>query len=235
MRLILLLALALPCWGAIARVAANCTGTTSCTATGSVTGDLHIALAGRNGSQTAPALPAGWTSLGTVSINGTGSADSSARMACKVATSNDEASGTFTNAGTLILMVYTGFLPGTTATCASTIMGTPSFFSTAPNTTDTTATFNAITVANSDSWVVGFGWCSACTAGIATAPTGMANRDSITGPPGEGGHDTNGTTSGFSSANVTLTTAGRIITGTVEIKAPLASRVRHVVTNGGLE
>lgn len=224
----LCLLLALSCSGQIARTGTSCTGTSSCTPT-SVTGDLHVAYAGRNASATAPTLAAGWTNLGTASINGTSSADSAVRMACKVATSNNEASGTFTNAGTFLLQVYTGFLSGTTATCASVIMGTPSFFTTAPNTTSTTETFNTVTNTNADSWDVGFGYCSACTAGIATAPTGMANQLSITGPPGTGGHDTNGPTSAFNTANVTLTTAGRIITGVVEIKAPLTGQIRHRV------
>ena len=218
---ILLTFSAIPASAALTYVG-NCTGASSCSTTNS-TGDLEIAYAGRNGSSgsTAPSLPAGWTNVGTASINGTGSADSSVRMACKVATGSNEASGTFTNADQLTIHVYSGQRGGTTATCASAILGTPSFFTTTVDTTSTTETFNSITNGDSSSWVAGFGYCSACTAGIDTAPTGMSNRSSRTAPPSIGGHDTNGGVSSWTTADVTLTTAGRIITGTVEIKAPV--------------
>jgi hypothetical protein len=219
-------------FGSITRVAANCTGTSSCTTTGNAIGDLEIAYAGVNLSATAPTVATGWTSVGTGTINGTSTADSAVLMACKVATGTSEASNTFTNATSLIIMVYRGQKAGTTATCASAILGTPSFFTSTVNTTSTTETFNAITNSSGDSFDAGFGYCSACTAGIATAPTAMSNQNSITGPPGMGGHDTNAGGSSFSSANVTLTTAGRIITGTVEIKATCTG-ICHVTTNAG--
>jgi hypothetical protein len=216
----------------IARVAANCTGTSSCTTTGNAVGDLEIAYAGINASATAPTTATGWTSVGTSTINGTSTADSAVRMACKVATGTSEASNTFTNATSLIIMVYRGQAAGTTATCASAILGTPVFTASTVNTTTTTETFGALTNADASSWDVGFGYCSACTAGIGTAPSGMANQNSITGPPGMGGHDTNAKAASFASANVTLTTAGRIITGTVEIKADTVATPTFG-TNGG--
>lgn len=216
---ILLLLLSASASAQIARVAANCTGTTSCTTTGNAVGDLEIAFAGINASSTKP-TNAAWTAVGAgVSLNGSGSADSAAQMFCKVATGTSEASGTFSSTDHVVIMVYSGELSGSTATCASTILGTPSYFNSTVNTTSTTETFNAITSSDSSSWIVGMGYCSACTAGIGTAPTNMANRSSVAGPPSAGGHDTNGTAASFASANVTLTTAGRIITATVEIKA----------------
>jgi len=229
---LLLLLLCVPGMAQIARVSANCTGTSSCTTTGNATGDLEIAIAGRDGSSTAPTTATGWTSVGTATINGTSTADSAIRVACKVATGANEASNTFTNADKVVVMVYNGQAAGNTATCASAILGTPSFFTSTVNTTTTTETFNAITSSNAASWIVGLGYCSACTAGIGTAPTGMANRSSVTGPPAAGGHDTNGTAASFSSANVTLTTAGRILTATVEIKAASAADPTYG-TNGG--
>jgi hypothetical protein len=209
----------------VARAGTNCTGTTSCTPTNAI-GDLQLAYAFRDGSQTAPTVPAGWTSAGTGSINGTSTNDSSAVLACKIATSANEASGTFTNANALVVMVYSG-VGGTTANCNTISIGTPSFFTSTVNTTTTTETFNSLTVGVATSWVVGFGGCSACTAGIGTAPSGMSNRSSVTGPPGAGGHDTNAAGS-FSTANVTLTTAGRIITAVVEVKQAPSGGPRRV-------
>ncbi len=198
----------------------NCTGTSSCSTTNNV-GDLEIAYAGRDGSATAPTTATGWTSVGTKTINGTSSADSAVRMACKVTTGTNEASNTFTNAGRLVIHVYRNQGAGTTATCASAILGTPSFFATAINTTSVTETFNSVTNADAASWDAGFGYAPAATAGITTAPSGMTNRSSAS--TFMGGHDTNAAVASFSTANVTLTTAGRIITGVVEIKALVAT------------
>jgi hypothetical protein len=220
--LLALLALLLLCGaasGQIARVAANCTGTTSCTTTGNAIGDLEIAYAGINATSTKP-TNAAWTAVGAgIALNGTSTADSAVQMFCKVATGTNEASGTFSSTDHVVIMVYTGYRSANTATCATNALGTPSYFASTVNTTTTTETFNAITSGDASSWIVGFGYCSACTAGIATAPTGMANRSSLAGPPSIAGHDTNATAASFSSANVTLTTVGRILTGTVEIKA----------------
>jgi len=229
MRLILvLLLLACAAPAQVARAGTNCTGTTSCTPTNAI-GDLQLAFAFRDGSQTAPTVPAGWTSAGTASINGTSSADSAAVLACKISTSANEASGTFTNANSLVIMIYSG-VGGTTANCNTVSIGTPSFFTSTVNTTTTTETFNSLTNGSATSWVIGFGGCSACTAGIGTAPTGMSNRSAHSSgtPPSTGGHDTNGAVASFTTANVTLTTAGRIITAVVEVKAAALGRPRRV-------
>lgn len=206
-------------WAQIARTGTPCTAAgSSCTPT-AASGVLQIAYAGRDGSATAPSLASGWTSVGTATINGTSSADSAARMACRITGSANQASGTFTNATTLIVVSYTGFKPIGAGTCASTTLGTPSFFTSTVNTTTTTETFNSITTSDSSSWVFGAGYAPAATAGMNTAPSGMSN---ITSQGTiEGAHDTNGGVSSFSSANVTTTTASRIITGTVEIKSNL--------------
>ncbi len=211
----------------------SCTGTSSCTAA-NTSGDIELAYAGRNGSggSVAPTVPAGWTSIGSGSINGTSSADSSTVLACKITTSNSEASTTFTNAGTFIILVYRGQHSGNTAACTAggTIVGTPSFFTSTVNTLPTTETFNTVNNGDAAAWDVGFGYCSACTGGIATAPAAMTNRTSITGPPGSGGHDTNAAVASFSTANVTLTTGTRIITAVVEVKAAVLAN--PTVDNG---
>lgn len=199
----------------------TCNGTTSCTPPAHQVGDLFLAFVGRDASTTAPTLPSGWTSVTTASINGNSTADSAVLVACKVATTTSETVTGFTNGANLVAQVYRGQRAGTTATCASAILGTPSNFTSTANTTTTTETFNAITSGDRSSWIVGFGYAPAATAGISTAPAGMTNRSAASTKAG--GHDTNATAASFSSANVTLTTAGRIITTTVEIKAKVAT------------
>lgn len=210
----------------------QCNGTTSCASVPShAVGDLFIAFAGRDASTTAPTLPSGWTSVTTASINGTSTADSVIRVACKVATSTSETITGFTNAGNLVAHIYRGARADTTANCAANILGTPSNFTSTVNTTTTTVTYNSITNGDSASWDVGFAYTPAATAGTSTAPTGMVNR-SLSGSTKAAGQDTNGGVSSFATANVTVTTAGRVITSTMEIKAAQASTPTFVPSFG---
>ncbi len=195
----------------------SCNGTTSCAVVPShQTGDLFIVIAGRDGSQTAPSLPATWTSVTTASINGTSSNDSSVLIACKVATGSSETITGFTNSGSLVASIYRGSKAIAGGTCATDVLGTPSNFTSTVNTTTTTVTYNSITTANSASWVVGLGYAPAATAGIGTAPALMSNR----GASGStaAANDTNAGVASWTTANVTVTTAGRVITSTFEIK-----------------
>lgn len=66
-------------------------------------GDLMIIYAFRDGSTTNPSLPAGWISSATP--DGT---TCSARVGCRVATSNAETSGTWTNATAVLCVVLRG-------------------------------------------------------------------------------------------------------------------------------
>jgi hypothetical protein len=213
-----LLMLSASCAHAAISEIGTCNGTTSCTAPTHKPGDLFVAYAGVNLTATAPTNPAGWTSVGTSSINGTSTADSAVRVSCKVASSAAETITGFTSATSLIVVVYRGADVSGASSCGAVVA--PVFFTSTVNTTSTTETFSAHTNADSNSWDVGFGYAPAATAGIGTAPTGMTNR--ATQGTVMGAHDTNGGVASFSSANVTLTTAGRIITAVVEIKAEAA-------------
>jgi hypothetical protein len=190
---------------------------TSCTPPAHAIGDLFVAAAGRDASATAPTLPSGWTSVTTASINGTSSADSALLVACKVATTTSETATGFTNAGWLAVHIYRGQKGGDTAACASTILGTPQNFTSTVNTTTTTVTYNSVTNADANSWDVGLGFAPAATAGLTTAPTSMTNRSTI-GSTKLAGHDTNAGVSSWTTANVTITTASRVITSVIEIK-----------------
>lgn len=77
------------------------TGTTSATLPAHQTGDLILGFAFRDGSTTLPTLPTGWSSIDTNTTTST-----AARLAYKVATSNSETTGTWTNASSVIFLVY---------------------------------------------------------------------------------------------------------------------------------
>jgi hypothetical protein len=192
--------------------------TSSCTVPAHQVGDLFIAAAGRDGSTSAPSLPAGWTQVSNLSI-GSGGTSSAVRITCKVATTNAETATGFTNAGTLTVLIYRGQDAGLTAVCASGILGTPVTFT---STATTTVTYSAVTNRDANSWNVGIGFSSAAS-NMSTAPSGMTNRTSAGTGPMLGAHDTNGGVSSWSSTNVTANTSGRVITAVVEIKAPGAA------------
>lgn len=198
------------------------TGTTSCTLPAHQSGDLLLAFEGIDGTSTAPTLATGWTNVTTASINGTSTADSAIRVSCKVATGSSETCTGFTTATSLVVNVYRNTKPATTATCASTALGTPSNFTSTINTTSTTVTYNSITNQDAASWDVGFAYTPAATAGLGTAPSGMTARG-LQGSTKAASNDTNGAVSSFSTANVTVTTAGRVLTSTMEIKGPVAA------------
>ena len=81
----------------------SATGTTSATIPSHAAGDLIVAFAYRDGNTTRPTLPSGqnWTQL--TSANGANS--NSHTLAIKTATSSSEATGTFTNATSFIVVV----------------------------------------------------------------------------------------------------------------------------------
>lgn len=213
----------------------QCTGTTSCTPPTHAVGDLFLVAVGRDATVTAPTLASGWTQVTAPSINGTSTADSVMLVACKVATSTSETVTGFTNGANLVAHVYRGAAAGSTSTCASSILGTPSNFTSTVNTTTTTVTYNSITNRDSASWDVGFAYAPAATAGLGTAPSGMTAR-SLAGSTKAAGNDTNAGVSSYSTANVTVTTAGRVITSTFEIKAnegmTLVQRAQNTACSG---
>jgi len=79
------------------------TGTASATLPAHQAGDLILAFAFRDGSTTLPTQPTGWTQIDSASAN-----TCSARVAYKVAASSSETTGTWTNATTVIFLVYRG-------------------------------------------------------------------------------------------------------------------------------
>lgn len=86
----------------------SCTGTSSCTiSTGVASGHIVFAFAFRDGNNTAPTIPTTSPAWNTIS-NGAGSNSNGAAFAWRLASSGTEASGTFTNANSLILVSFSG-------------------------------------------------------------------------------------------------------------------------------
>lgn len=79
------------------------TGTTSATLPAHQAGDLILAFAFRDGSTSQATMPSGWTTIATRTTT-----SAAARTAYKVATSGSETTGTWTNASTVVFLVYRG-------------------------------------------------------------------------------------------------------------------------------
>ena len=110
----------------------SATGTTSATIPSHAAGDLIVAFAYRDGSNTVPTIPTGqnWTTV----FNTTGANTNSHVIVAKKATSSSETTGTFTNATSFIVVVIksTGGIPlgyknGASGTAASTTLSYTGF------------------------------------------------------------------------------------------------------------
>lgn len=158
------------------------------------TGDLILACAARDDSLTPPALPSGWTSLGTQADNASANFACS-RLCYKFAASGAENATGFTDADTLIVHVYRG-VTAVGAYNGGALSGS------------TTINYPALTmqVTNGSSWVVAFADTSNST-GVHTAPTGMVTRinEVVVSPTHEAtSHDTNGGVASWAGQNVAL-------------------------------
>jgi len=100
-----------PAWGTCPSHIANgsityigeANGTTSATLPAHQSGDLILAFAFRDGSTSQATQPSGWTQIDTAAAN-----SCAARVAYKVAASNSETTGTWTDATKVIFLVYRG-------------------------------------------------------------------------------------------------------------------------------
>lgn len=164
---------------AISRLGSG-TGTTSATLPTHAAGDLIIVGAYRDGNATAPSIPGDYTS-----IQSAGASSNSIRVGYKVAASSSEVTGTWTNATSLIVVVYRGVHPvcpigGSAITSgSSTSISYPTIVDFRNN-------------ADTSSWAVGFAGHRSTNVAIETAPSGMTNVTSVSDATDEAGlHDTN--------------------------------------------
>jgi hypothetical protein len=194
-------------------------GTDTFTMPSHETGDLLVVFAYRDGSTTAPGEPAGagWSTIGS----GGGSSNSS-RISYKIAASNSEVSGTWTNATTTFVHVYRGVK--TSDPIGDNNVATGS---------STTITHPALSLAVTDgsSWVASFfGHRSTNATTLTAAPSGMINRSSSADATDQGaGFDTNGGVSSFASRTTAIGgTSSNWIARSVEIEAQPPSKVYFI-------
>lgn len=176
--------------------AAGCTGTTSCTIGVVLTNDLIVCFAFRDGSNTAPTVPGGqnWT---TTTSGGTGANTCSSVLVYRLASSAlDTATGTFTNATSIVCDAWSGVNTTTPVGGESDGGGT--------TTTLSFGTF-AFTVGDGTSWAVGFAGSRQSDGTITNAPSGMTNRQSVSDATDEAAiHDTNGGVASWSTTTVSI-------------------------------
>jgi hypothetical protein len=183
----------------------SCSGTTSCTFSGTATNSLKIVWAFRNASATAPSLPSGWTTITSFATGSSGSI----RIGCNVSSSgSDTGSGTWTNATNIGGISFSGTAVGTTGNCNTTGVNAngqdgKAECATVGNcsaTTSTTASFRGITTSSGSgtSWVaagLGGSAASVCT------PTGMTAQSTTSDVRVM---DSNGTVTGWNTTTCTV-------------------------------
>lgn len=174
---------------------------------GHAAGHLLIIFAFRDGSTTAPTVPAGWSSLGANAGTSCASA-----LAYKVAKDSDT-SGTWTNATDLVCHVYSGQATNKVPVVA------PS----AQTGTGTTVNYSGLAPMQcpGSSWVAAFAGHSSIDTSIETPPTSMVNRTDSPHATAEAvGHDSNGVLNTYTFNGVAVGgTSGNWISKTVEILA----------------
>lgn len=165
-------------------------GTTSATLPAHQTGDLIIAFAFRDGSTTATTLPSGWTSLATVGNNTT-----HGRLAYKVAASSSETTGTWTNATTVVFLVYRGDYDLTNI-LEMDVTNTGS---------GTSVNYPAAGFWKNLAWTVAFAGHRSTNTSLQTPPGTLTLRDNTVDATNEtAAFDSNGVSGGWSSTNVSV-------------------------------
>lgn len=196
---------------AISAISNAAAATTTVAMSTHATGDLILASVRRNGSTTAPTIPAGWTVVktqtGTTSWHG---------VYKKIAASSSETTGTWTSASAVEVNVYRG---ASDAVAANATGGTG---------TGTTITYPAITLQKTDStsWVFRTAGATAATNITTNTPTGYTARGGVATPTGSAirGCDSNaGLASSPGTGTQTVSGSGVWIAISVELKVPNAS------------
>jgi surface protein len=160
-------------------------GTESATLPAHQSGDLVLAYAFRDGSTTLPTLPTGWTSITT----NTGTTYA-ARFAFKVATSNAEQSGTWTDATRVLLLVYRN--ANTSGVELSPRRNTN-------GATSTSVTYNATTSWPNLSWDVVLLGHQSTDQSATVVPTGITSRSNTNTDSRMFAGDSNAITTGFAA------------------------------------
>lgn len=182
------------------------TGTNTATPPAHQAGDLFLVFAYRDGSNTAPTLPAGFTSVNTSGLN-----LNSFRVGRKFAASSSDTIGTWTNATSVILIVLRGVSTTTPIGGVNTSSGA-----------STTITYNSATLANSSgsSWVFAFAGHRSTNVAIDTVPSGMTLTTSVSDATDEAAaFRLEGATSFTSRTSAVGGTSSGWISSSVEVRA----------------
>jgi surface protein len=165
-------------------------GITSATLPAHQAGDLIIAFAFRDGATTATTLPSGWSSIRSAGANTT-----HGRLAFKVAASGSETTGTWTDATTVVFLVYRGDYDTTNITA---LIST----STAAS---TTVTYPDADFWKDLAWTVAFSGHRSINTSLETPPGTLTLRNNTVDATDEtAAFDSNGVSSGWSSTDVSV-------------------------------
>lgn len=171
------------------------TGTTSATLPAHQAGDLIVAYAFRDAGTGTPSLPAGWTGYNGPSGNGLPnslSGQCSHRLGYRIATDSNTVSGTWTNATSVVFLVYRNALVGAYADSL-----------TSSGTTIAYPGLSPLTVTDGTSWVAAFCGMRSTNTAAETPPAGMTLRANVLDSTDEAsGFDTNGGISSWTAVNV---------------------------------
>ncbi len=155
-------------------------------------GDLLVIFAYRDGSVTAPTLPAGWTNIGTAG----GASLNASTLAYRVATATSDPSGTWTGATAITVHIYRG-QNSATPVGANADTGSSSIIVTYPAL--------VLTNTNGTSWITAFAGHTSINTTLETPPALMVNRTDFVDATDEvASHDTNTGVSSWSATNVSV-------------------------------
>jgi surface protein len=164
-------------------------GTDSATLPAHQAGDLILAFAFRSGSTTATTLPTGWTNIQGIGVNLT-----YGLLAFKIAVSDSETSGTWTDATRVIFQVYRNAETQNITIAGLRSTGTGS---------STTVSYNAVNTWKDLAWTVAF-MGHRSTDNSAGTPTGLTARSSTNTSARMLGADSTDTTNGWAIRTVNI-------------------------------
>jgi hypothetical protein len=184
------------------------TGTNTATLPTFQSGDVAVVFSFRDGVATAPSLPTGWTNIANAAAN-----TCAFRSGWRRLVIGDTTVGTWTNATTVIVLVYRGCEPFITP-----IGGGAS----GAGATNGTVPFTTFTMTRSDStsWVIGFVGHRAVDTDLATLWTNMVSsrQNPVDATDEAGSQDTNGGVASWATQNRNIGgTASGWHTRTVEL------------------
>lgn len=169
-------------------------------------GDFLLIYAFRDGSITSPSLPAGWTNIAAAS----GGTAVASRFGYKIAISDTDTSGTWTNATEIICVVYRG-----TSTSK-----TPAALPGNQTQVSNSVVYGNVSNTSSNGWIIAGGGHTSIDTTLETPPVNLTNVVDQVGATAEAVvHDSNGVFAGKYTGSTVVVggTAGEYITTVIVI------------------